>query len=318
MDLPNSNNGNASGFKVASAGRPHRQNFSLAKFLKGIFLFCSTVMIIAFVGLKADLDEQENFLGILGFSENTGMKYKRTENSISLLEKTNQKLKSQVADYRLRIQERRYSTKQDVIADIQKHQRTFFDTKSLAASELEKDNISELGILEIPGKVRDFFNDQDFFDPQPDHIEERSLLYDNQVDLKNISVQNDTLKITAVSKTLYSQVFLLSSSFVDSLNQFPQFSGGFIKNFRRNTNRFGEEVSEFTISLTIAPKSDFENLEGDNMEPAEGDTSDAAFKAAAVSTFLQNFMDWRNENTQIVDPLANKVQTRTAPLLRTK
>lgn len=261
-----------------------KSQITLSKISKGIFLISSTILITLFIFLKVDLSEQNNILALVGVPQNTGIKYKQAEKQIELKEIANQKLKKQIQEYNLRLKEQRYSTKQDLIAKIKKQQKNWFDQKTIKTEGINEENILKIGILDIPKKAQDFFNAPEFFNNQGEKIEDRSILYDNQITIKNSSIQQNKLKISIHTKNLYGQVFFLGSSFVNALNQFPQLSQGKITNFRKKIEQNGQETAEFHIDFHI------NNIQDTNTEEN---------KTQELSPFVKEFVEWNNQKSEI-------------------
>jgi hypothetical protein len=259
------------------------KKIAITKISKTLFLVISVLLITLFLFLKIDLNQDKNYLGLVGISENTGIKHQRIQKNIKLKESANQKLKEKIAEYRQRIQEKRYSTKQDTIAEIQKKQKIWFDEKIETLSE---ENIHKLGVLGVPKKVQNFFNSQEFFSNEEESIPERKILYDNQITIQNISVEQDKLKLSASASNLYGQVFFLSSSFVEAVNQFPQLSQGSIKNFRKKKNQQEEDISEFNIHFVI------QEIASGSSENTEG----TAEEKTLYGDFIKDFIQWQTSS----------------------
>jgi hypothetical protein len=205
--------------------------------LKYLSLFLFFFGGFGYLWLVVDIDPQNSYLSLFGFSENVGLKYESLNRQQKFLEEENQTLAGKIRRIDTQLETKKYSIFTDTIRDIRSNQFLWFDQK-------DEEGDIQYGILNVIDRMEHYFNSRDF-----DHL--ILLGSGNSIEINNVSVSRDDINFSVFGANLFGKVFFLNTEFIKVMNSFPLFQGGEIKSFSKKKDKEGNDAMDFSIKFEI-------------------------------------------------------------------
>jgi len=263
--------------------------------LKYISIILLAVSLGGFLYLKADINKENKYLGLLGLQDNVGKFHAKVKKENFELKKTIKNLENEIEDFEYRLDNNLYGKYSDLVEEVRGTQRTWFTSTNININtDTGKSELTtSYGILDSVDEMIQYFRSADKYftlyfakrekeqsgdnykeckNPNISMSQKEKLLcpkpaeiykYDmiNEIELKNISITDSNASINISVNDLLNKNFTLGSEFVEMMNSFSFFKNAEIKNFSQQKNSTGVKSMNMTLRLELQNK--------DEVDPAD-------------------------------------------------
>lgn len=286
--------------------RSQRQNSNeegkVPPYIKVLKIASITLVIIVLAVssfLSLDLAEDNKYLGILGYEDNTRTSFEKLKKSQLQLQGEVNKLKQEKSVLEEKISKKIYSENTEIIQSIKDKQITWFDTFDEAGE-------FQIGLFDLPNHLGEFINEQNL-----DTIlgEKR-----NKILIENITANRNSLSFNFEASNLFGKVFNLTQEFIAFINASPKLEGVSISSFSRSENDLGWDSMTLGVNAKLQapdsedPYDDEEIYQEFSNWVQSSNTSITRTNSSSTSTTTQS-----NTPVENTDAPTNKPPVRLTP-----
>ncbi len=215
---------------------------NLVKNIAGLLIFIS---LLAFTFFKVTLNEENLFLSMFGINNNLGLNHKKLIEKSQELEMSLLQLDEKIMSIEEKIKNKNYTLYSADIKKVRQSQLVWFD-------QFNKDKELELGIMDAPQRISDYFNDQNFQDKN-NVIRGKH----QKVSIKNLNASRKNISFDAETTQILGKIIFLDVEFLNSLTGLPIYKN--LKNlnsFSREKNEDGDYSNTFSLNFDIQSPTD--------------------------------------------------------------
>ena len=203
--------------------------------LKYLSIISTIVAMSAFIALKADISEENEYLSIIGH-ENRGAKQLSLKETMERIQKESNQTSSDIKEIKRKLDQQLFYVNRDTINEIKKDLVVWFD--KIGESGLE------YGLLDSAQRMANYFNSSSYSD-------RKGVLSGNVIKVANASVSKESASFAISSSNLFGKIFYLNTEFINMMNSYPFFKGASMKSFSRSTLSNGDDSMNFSLSMKI-------------------------------------------------------------------